>query len=294
MRSQPDLRPSSSKRAPPLAAPPAAGTVAGGLDRLVSSTVQYPWLVPDLFTVILSIHETSVRERARALLAGYESVEVVAECTGGEQTLRLMREHEPSLVLLDAQMPEPGAFEIVNEIGPDAMPSVVFVTEFDSAILRVLAVHSINYLLLPFDEAHFQSALERALRQTEKRALAGARRRLARMLAADEEGSKERRIPIRNAGKVQFVDLDDIRWVEGVGTLARLHLDDRTHVIKAELDELAERFADDFVRIHSILVRTSEIAEILRSDDGDPLIKLRDGKHIRLTQGERPQVLWED
>ncbi len=241
--------------------------------------------------MLLSVHKAPLRQRVRALLAGFESVELLGECTSGADTLRALREHEPSVVLLDAQMPDLDAFDILGEIGPDAMPSVVFLTDFDSAIVRVLEVHSINYLLLPFNEERFHSTFTRALRQTQGRALAGVRRRLVRLLAADEEGSRERRIPVRNAGKAHFVDLDDIRWVEGVGTLARLHLDDGTHVVRAELDELAERFADDFVRIHSILVRTSEIAEIQRTDGGDPLVKLRDGRHIRLIQGERPQVV---
>ncbi len=243
------------------------------------------------YTVLLSVHKAPVRERVRELLAGYASVELVAECSSGAQTLLDMREHEPSVVLLDAQMPDSGAFGVVSEVGPEAMPSVVVLTEFDSAILRVLEVHAINYLLLPLDEERFHTAFARALRQTERRALAGVRRRLVRMLAADEEGSKERRIPVRNAGKTHFVDLDDIRWVEGAGTFARLHLDDRTHLLKADLDVLTERFADDFVRIHSILVRTSEIAEIQLTEDGDPLVKLRDGKQIRVSQSERPQIV---
>lgn len=188
-------------------------------------------------------------------------------------------------------MPDLDAFDIVREVGPEVMPPVIFLTEFDSSILRVLEIHSLNYLLLPLEEARFHSAFEQALRQSKGAALDGARRRFVRMLTADEAGSKERRIPVRNAGKMHFVDLDQIRWVEGFGTLVRLHLEDRTHVVKAVLDELAERFADDFVRIHSILVRTSEIAEIEQTDDGCALVKLRDGRCVRLRQGERPEVL---
>ena len=89
----------------------------------------------------------------------------------------------------------------------------------------------------------------------------------------------------------QFVNLDDVTWIEGAGSFARLHLEDRTHVIEAGLDELAERFADDFVRIHSTLVRTSEIAEIQMTGEGESLVKLRDGRDIRLRRTERAQLL---
>ena len=242
------------------------------------------------FTVLLSVHEESVRRRARTLVSGYDSVDLVAECTTAAHTLLAMREHEPSVVLLDAQMPDLDGFGIVGEIGPEAMPSVVFLSVFDSTILRVLEIHAINYLLLPLDEDRFHATFARALRQAEGRALAGVRRRLVRLLAADEEGSKERRIPVRNAGEAHYVDLDDIRWVESTGTFVRLHLDDRTHIIKVSLDHLAERFADDFVRIQSILVRTSEIAEIQLTNEGDSMVKLRGGNNIRLSRIQPPQV----
>jgi two-component system LytT family response regulator len=188
-------------------------------------------------------------------------------------------------------MPDPGVLGILGEVGAEAMPSALFVTDFDRAFLRVLEVHAINYLLLPLDEERFQTIFARALRQSEGRALAGVRRRLGRMLAADEAGSRERRIPVRNAGETHYVDLDDIRWVEGFGTLARLHLDDRTHVVKAELSELAEGFADDFVRIHSVLVRTSEIAEIELTSEGDSVVKFRDGRQIRVSRSSRPVIV---
>jgi two-component system LytT family response regulator len=242
-------------------------------------------------SVVVSVHDPAVRKRLRRLLESQVSVSVAAECAGGAHTVRAIRQHEPALVLLDAQMPDMNAFGIVEEIGADEMPSVVFITKLDRSVLRVLEVHGIAYLLQPFDDERFHSTFRRAVLQTEQRALAGVRRRLARMLAADEQGSKERRIPVRNAGKTQFVDLDDIRWVEGAGLFSRLHLDDRTHVVKVSLDALADQFADDFLRIHSTLVRSSEIAEIQRTGEGEARVTLRDGRHLRVSHDSPPEVV---
>ena len=242
-------------------------------------------------SVVVSVHDPLVRQRLRRLLERREFVSLAAECSSGAQTLSAVREHEPSLVLLDAQMPDLDAFRIVKEIGPEAMPSVVFLTNLDSSVLRVLEVHAIPYLLEPFDDERFDSTLRRAVLQTERRALAGVRRRLARMLAADEQGSKDRRIPVRTAGTMQYVDLDDIRWVEGAGSFSRLHLADRTHVVKVSLEGLADQFADDFVRIHSTLVRASEIAEIQRTGEGEALVTLRDGGHVRVSRNAHPEVI---
>lgn len=196
------------------------------------------------------MHDPVVRQRLCELLERHAFVSLVAECASGALTVAALRKHEPSLVLLDAQMPDLDAFGIVEEIGPDSMPSLVVLTTLESSVLRVLEVHAITYLLQPFDDERFDATFRRALLQTRRRALAGVRRRLARLLAADEQGSRQRRIPVRSAGKPQYVDLDDIRWAEKAGSFSRLHLDDRTHIVKVSLEGLADLFADDFVRIH--------------------------------------------
>lgn len=225
------------------------------------------------------------------MLEGLSAVRVAAECETGADVVDLIHEYQPSVALIDAQLPDMSALEIVEEIGAGAMPAVMFVTKVHSTLLRVFEVHGVSYLVQPFGEKRFRSELRRTVLQTEPRALAGVRRRLARMLAADEDGSRKRRIPVRNAGKTQYVDLDDIRWVEGAGSFSRLHLDDGTHVVKATLDALAERFADGFLRIHSTLVRSSEVAEIQRTEEGEALVKLRDGRSLRLSENAQPEVI---
>ncbi len=233
--------------------------------------------------VVLSSNDPTLRRRLRGLLDSQPSVRVAAECGTGAQTVDAVLEHAPTVVVLDVQLPDLDGLGIVERIGVEAMPTLVFLTRLEPVMLSVLELHGINYLVEPFNDEEFLSAFRRAVRQTEPRALAGVRRRLGRMLAGDESGSRERRIPVRNASNSQFVHLDDIRWVEGAGAFSRLHLDDRTHVVKATLDELTARFADDFLRIHSTLVRSSEIAEIQRTDGGEALVTLRDGNHLRVT-----------
>lgn len=242
-------------------------------------------------SLVLAAHEPALRQRLRSLLEGLSVVRLAADCATGTDAVDLIREYQPAVVLIDAQLPDLSALEIVERVGADQMPAVMFVTKVDSTLLRVFEVHGLPYLVRPFGEKRFRAELRRTVFQTEPRALAGVRRRLERMLAADEEGSRERRIPVRNAGKTQYVDLDDIRWVEGAGAFSRLHLDDGTHVVKATLDALADRFADGFLRIHSTLVRSSEVAEIERTEEGEALVTLRDGRSLRLSADAQPEVI---
>ena len=247
--------------------------------------------MPESVTVVLAMRDPISRRRTRGLLEAQPGVTVVAECASGVETVDSICAHSPSVVLLDAGMPDLDALAIVERVGAYEMPAVIFLTRLDRGLLRKLELHGLSYLLESFDDRRLVDVFRRAVRQTEPRAQAGVRRRLARLLAGDEVGSMERRIPVRSAGRTQYVELDDVRWVEGAGAFSRLHLDDRTHVVKATLDELADRFPDGFVRIHSTLVRTSEVAEIQRGDGGVALVTLRDGRHLRVSERSGPEIV---
>jgi two-component system LytT family response regulator len=247
--------------------------------------------MPFSVDVVLSVHDPACRRRLRALLESAQPARIVAECSTGELTVEAIHEHGPAVAVVDAQMPDVDGLAIVERVGVEVMPAVLFVTRLDHATLRALELHGLNYILEPFEDSRFLAAFRRAADQAEPRALAGVRRRLTRMLAGDEEGSMRRRIAVRSTGRPQFVELDDVRWVEGAGAFSRLHLDEGTHIVRATLDELAEHFPDGFVRIHSTLVRTSEVAEIQRTGAGDALVMLRDGRHLRVSEARRPEVV---
>lgn len=244
----------------------------------------------ELPTVIVSTHEAPLRRRLRDLVEGHGGVESVRMCRTGAETVAALREQERAVSLLDVRLPDLRPTELVAEIDPASMPSTIFLTGFDGSLLRGFEIHALDYLMLPLDETRFQETFSRALGRSRGSSLAAVRRRLARWLAKDEEGSKSKRLPVPAAGRQQFIDLDDVRWVESTGRYARLHLDDRTHVVELGMDELAERFADDFARIHTVLVRSSEIEEIRMADGGDSVVRLRDGRRIHLRPGERPRL----
>jgi two-component system, LytTR family, response regulator len=70
------------------------------------------------------------RERIRILLSDTE-IEIVAECENGREAIDAIRDLKPDLVFLDVQMPKIGGFEVIEIIGADKMPVVIFVTAYD-------------------------------------------------------------------------------------------------------------------------------------------------------------------
>src|SRR5918993_1865290 len=77
------------------------------------------------------------RERIKILLDDPE-VEVVAECANGREAIKAIGGLRPDLVFLDVQMPKVGGFEVVEAVGVEEMPAVIFVTGYDENAPRAV------------------------------------------------------------------------------------------------------------------------------------------------------------
>jgi len=106
--------------------------------------------------------EPLARQTLRELLARDPAFELAGECAAGTAAVELVRSGHPDLVLLDIQMPELDGFGVIERIGVERMPPVVFVTAYDEYAVRAFEVQALDYLLKPFDDARFFQALARA------------------------------------------------------------------------------------------------------------------------------------
>src|SRR5438128_4475781 len=91
------------------------------------------------------------RERLKHVLAADSEIEIIGEAANGREAVAAINDLQPELVFLDVQMPKMGGFEVVEAVGAEQMPLVVFVTAYDEFALKAFEVNAIDYLLKPFD-----------------------------------------------------------------------------------------------------------------------------------------------
>ena len=113
--------------------------------------------------------EPLARLGIRAQLKEEKDIEIVAECRNGLEAIAAIEKEAPELVFLDVQMPELDGFGVMEAVGVDHMPVVIFVTAYDQYALRAFDVHALDYILKPVDPERFASALQRARKQIEHR-----------------------------------------------------------------------------------------------------------------------------
>ena len=233
--------------------------------------------------------EPLARERVRTLLAAERDVELVGECGDGAEAVAAIERLAPDLVFLDVQMPEVDGFEVLQAIPAARLPAVIFVTAYDRYALKAFEVHALDYLLKPFDRERFGLALDRARGEFARGDASGpiAKRLLELLEGLKSERRYAPRLVVRESGRVFFLDVAEIDWIEAVGNYARLHVGKRSHLLRETMKALESRLDPErFVRLHrSSIVNVERIRIVETTRRGDHGVVLADGTHLAASRG---------
>ena len=233
------------------------------------------------------------RERIRTLLREDAEVEVVGECADGRQAIAAVERLKPDLLFLDVQMPEMDGFAVVDAIAAQHMPAIIFVTAYDRYAVQAFEVHALDYLLKSFDRERFQSAVARAKQEIRRSREGALNERLAGLLE-DLESRKQRatRVVIKSAGRIFFLPVEEIDWVEAADNYVRIHAGIEAHLVRETLQSLEGRLDPaKFLRIHrSTIVNLDRIRELHPLFHGDYAVRLRDGTELTLSRNYREKL----
>ncbi len=233
--------------------------------------------------------EPLVREGLRAFAERDGRVTVVGEARSGIEAVPLVRRLRPDLLLLDVQMPELDGFGVVEELGNDVPPAVIFVTAFDQYAVRAFDAHAVDYLLKPFEEERFTRALSRALQRLatpERESPAPWRRALAELR---ERSQSPRRFLVKEDGRVLVVSSEEIDWIEAADNYVKLHTRQRTWMLRESMQEMERQLCGNgFARAHrSAIVNLGRVRELQPLFGGEYVVILTSGARVTLSRGHR-------
>jgi two-component system LytT family response regulator len=247
-------------------------------------------------SVILVDDEPLARDSLRIALSDDPSVEIVDECANGVEAIESIRRHMPDVVFLDIEMPELDGFGVIQEIGVENMPAVVFVTAFHTHALRAFDVHAADYLLKPFDDSRLREALVQARQKLASADIGEAERRLSAILrelgresfkpAEISESRTATRFTVRSDERALIFQAKDVDWFEADVNYVWLHVRKEKHRLRISLRSLLEQLdTKQFVRIHkSTIVNLDRIKEVQPWFGGDYVAILTDGRQLRVSR----------
>jgi len=211
------------------------------------------------------------------LLRTDPEISVLGECSSGTEAVKLARELRPCLLFLDVQMPGCDGFGVLESLGVDIPPAVVFVTAYDRYALKAFEAEALDYLLKPYANARFFRVLGRAKALLAQRPL---------------ENRLRERIMIRSAGRISFLATEEIDWIEAADYYSCLHSGARTHLLRRSMAEL-ERDLEPrhFCRIHrSTIVNLSRVRDLCVDAGGEHEVVLRDETRLKVSRGYREKL----
>jgi two-component system, LytTR family, response regulator len=236
--------------------------------------------------------EAMARKRLRRFLLQQPDVEIIGESTDGCRASSAIQQLVPDLVFLDIQMPEMDGFQVVRAIGVEAMPVVVFVTAYDEFALRAFEAQAVDYLLKPFDYDRFQKAFKRARTYLHGRQSSAAQ--LSALLTSlPEPIAASSRLVLKSEGKVLFLDLLEIHWVEAEGNYVALHAGRDKHLLRGPMTDLENRLPKDkFLRIHrSTIVNLDAVREVRPLFQGESVVLLKNGTRLSASRSGTQKLL---
>ena len=258
----------------------------------------------DVLRALIVDDERLARETLRLLLENHKQVEIVGECENGRDAVATLQREKLDLVFLDIQMPEMNGFEVIENVGADKMPVVIFVTAYDQYALQAFEAQALDYLLKPFDDERFEQALERATERIRQQHVGELSTKLVDLISSrtdpeslqannePQTGAYLQRIMIKERGSMFFIKVEEVDWVEAAGDYVSIHAGAKAHLLRETMSGLMKKLDPrQFVRIHrSSIVKVDSIRELKPYFHGDYIIILKNGKELKLSRRYWDQV----
>jgi len=246
----------------------------------------------DKVRTLLVDDELPARRRILDLLEKQDDIEVTGVARDGREAVDRIRDSRPDLMFLDIQMPNLDGFGVLQAVGQTLMPVTIFVTAYDAFAIRAFEAHALDYLLKPFGDERFEAALGRARDFIRGRRASEFAERVAILLAERATWPAIERLAIKSSGRVTFLDVREIDWIEADGVYVNLHAGSRTYLYRSSMGSLHKRLDPKvFLRVHrSVTVNANHIRELEVRTHGDHTVTLKDGTKLPLSRTYRAQM----
>lgn len=242
---------------------------------------------PPRMKVLVVDDEPLARANLRVLLDADPEVQPVGDCAGAEAVAAIAR-LRPDILFLDVRMPGLDGFALLDLIGPEAVPAVVFVTAFDRYALKAFEAQALDYLLKPFTDARFAAALARAkARVLAQRQLALAQAGMGPMT----QPCYRTRFLIPGRDRSVVVEAAEIDCVRAADDHIELQCGGVRHLLRERMDEMERQLdPEQFARVHrGAIVNLARVREVHPLFRGGCELRLVDGTVLKLSRDRRAE-----
>jgi len=242
---------------------------------------------------LIADDEALARKFIRRMLKDDHDVEILGECSNGKETVAMIRKENPDLVFLDVQMPEMDGFAVLEAIGIESLPEIIFATAYEQYAIRAFELHALDYLLKPFDQTRFKEAIKHAKERFRFLRQNDGRMQISALLDSIKNKPQYlERLVIKAGGRITFLRTDEIDWIEADDKYVHLHTSKARPMVRQTLTAMeAQLDPAKFRRVHrSAIVNVERIAELQPLFSGEYSILLQDGTKLTLSRNYKDKL----
>lgn len=266
-----------------------------------------------MLKVIVVDDEPLARRGMLVRLADFPELEIVAECSNGDEAVAAIREHQPDAVFLDVEMPGLDGFGVLKQLQQQQinLPYIVFVTAYDHYALSAFEVQALDYVLKPVEKERLAAAVAKLTKNFEAKDHQRHKGQLAAVVAQltgektdqilqrldQSQPVMNERFPeaisIKDSGEITRVPVSAIDWVDAAGDYMCIHTrDGQTHILRRTMKELEQELDPKlFVRVHrSAIVNVNTIAKLQMLANGEHQLMLINGQAVKVSRSYKDRV----
>ncbi len=220
--------------------------------------------------------EPLAREVVKKHLQKHTDIVLVGEASDGFEALKLIPEVKPDLLFLDIQMPKINGFELLELLSEN--PSVIFTTAFDEFALKAFEVNALDYLLKPFSEERFDTAINKK-RNAE---LTGDLKKDIPLQIIHEQN----RIVVKDGTEIKIIPINEVDYIEAYDDYVKIY-QGKKYILKKQTMNHFEQVLpkDQFIRIHrSYILNVNQLTKIESYEKNSYVAILKSGTSIPISR----------
>lgn len=237
--------------------------------------------------IIIDDDESNLSAMKEKLLKHCPEVNILSLCDNAKTGIEMIDSLHPDLVFLDIEMPVMNGFVMLQRLTFRDF-QLIFVTAYDHYAIKAIRYSALDYLVKPADIDELKEAVRKGIENTNKKSTSFQLDMLQEYITKKQH----RRIPIPTADGLQFIELEEIIYLEASNNYTNIFLVSAKKILVSrtlkEFEDLLP--AESFLRIHhSSIINSSFVVRYIRGEGGQ--VVMRDGTVLDVSKRKKSEFL---
>lgn len=194
-----------------------------------------------------------------------DEIDVIKTFSNPEDAIDYLNFNSPDCLFLDIQMPSMDGFQFLEKLNNKNF-AVVITTAYNEFAIKALKHEAVDYLLKPIDSEDLEETIKKIKKYNAKFFNST---NIEAALSTFNSKFQQKKITINTDGKLIFLNVDDVLFVESDGNYSTIVTKDgQKLLITKKLKEVNDILPEHhFFRIHnSYIINLSKIKEFIKNE----------------------------